>query len=176
MTKTMTEKQIAANRSNAKMGGVKTAKGKAVSRYNALKHGLLSKELLLKDENEEVLEELGKRVRGELKPANEIEQMLVDRIIANFWRLKRAMRIEKEMIEFDANDTDYIGNMKYQSLGDIFSSAFIGRDKYGTLIRYETCIERGIFKALHELQRLQSVREGQNVPVPVAIDVDVRKD
>ena len=41
-----TEKQVKANRENAKKGGVKTPEGKAVVRYNALKHGLLSKEVL----------------------------------------------------------------------------------------------------------------------------------
>ena len=32
------QKQIEANRENAKLGGVKTEEGKAVSRYNAIKH------------------------------------------------------------------------------------------------------------------------------------------
>lgn len=50
---------------------------------------------------------------------------------------------------------------------------FANNDTYGKLIRYETNIERGIFKALHELQRLQSARNGENVPPPIAMDVDV---
>jgi len=49
------QKQLEANRQNAKLGGVKTEEGKAVSKYNALKHGLLSKEVLLKGEDEKVL-------------------------------------------------------------------------------------------------------------------------
>jgi hypothetical protein len=135
----------------------------------------LSKEVLLKDEDEEVLEELSKRVRGELKPINEIEQMLVDRIVTNLWRLKRAMRIEKEMIESDAEETDYMGQSKFVSLGQIFSRDFMMHDKYGTFIKYETSIERGIYKALHELQRIQSAREGGATPVPLAVDVDVKR-
>jgi hypothetical protein len=39
--------------------------------------------------------------------------------------------------------------------------------------RYEAHLERSLYKALHELQRMQSVRRGQPVPPPVALDVDV---
>jgi len=41
----MTEKQLIANQSNAKLGGVKTEEGKEKVRLNAVKHGLLSKSL-----------------------------------------------------------------------------------------------------------------------------------
>ena len=44
---------------------------------------------------------------------------------------------------------------------------------YGKLCRYEAHIERGLYKALHELQRLQAARCGQPVSAPLALDVDV---
>jgi hypothetical protein len=38
----------------------------------------------------------------------------------------------------------------------------------------ETALERSLYKALHELQRLQVARRADgNAPPPVAIDVDV---
>ena len=38
----------------------------------------------------------------------------------------------------------------------------------------ETTIELGLYKALHELQRLQAARRADgNAPPPVAIDVDI---
>jgi hypothetical protein len=49
------QKQIDANRENAKKGGVKTDEGKAVSKYNALKHGILSKQILFEGEDENEL-------------------------------------------------------------------------------------------------------------------------
>jgi len=168
-----TEKQIKANRKNAKKGGVKTSEGKAIIRYNALKHGLLSKEVLLDDEDEKELVGLCKRLKAELKPASEIEQVLVDRIVANFWRLRRAMKVEREMIEEDCKDEDWGGNVKQKTLGQAFSCDFTNHDTYGKFIRYETSIERGIYKALHELQRIQSARKGEKPPAPLAIDVDV---
>ena len=42
------------------------------------------------------------------------------------------------------------------------------------LSRYEAGIGRGLYKALHELQRLQAARRADvNTIPPVAIDVDV---
>ena len=43
----------------------------------------------------------------------------------------------------------------------------------GVLSRYEVTLERSLYKALHELQRLQAARDGQAVPLPVAVDVSV---
>jgi len=39
--------------------------------------------------------------------------------------------------------------------------------------RYEAHLERGLYKALHELQRLQAARGGVYVPPPAAVDVDL---
>ena len=41
------------------------------------------------------------------------------------------------------------------------------------ICRYETHLERALYKALHELQRLQAVREGRPAPMPAALDVTV---
>jgi hypothetical protein len=39
--------------------------------------------------------------------------------------------------------------------------------------RYETTLERSLFKVLHELERRQAARAGQAVPLPVAVDVNL---
>jgi hypothetical protein len=39
--------------------------------------------------------------------------------------------------------------------------------------RYETALERSLFRTLHELQRLQAVRGGMALPPPAAVDVDI---
>jgi len=148
----VSKKQLEANRQNAKLGGVKTEEGKAVSKYNALKHGLLSKEVLLKGEDELSLTELEKKLRAELKPETELELLLVDRIVSNSWRLRRVLHIEVEMIKDDCKES--FGDEK--GLGEAFSYDFANYDTYGKLIRYETSIERGLYKALHELQRIQA--------------------
>lgn len=169
------QKQIEANQENDKKGGVKTDEGKAVSRYNALKHGLLSKEVLLDGEDETVLVEVGKKLRTELEPQTELELILVDRITANVWRLKRVMQMEREMMEKSREGMFNKENLS--KLGATLTHHDIAHnDIYGKLIRYESNIERGIYKALHELQRLQATNSGEKIPAPVAIDIDVSKE
>ena len=168
----LSQKQLDANRQNAQLGGVKTDEGKAVNKYNAMKHGLLSEEVLLEGEDEALLITFAKKLRAELKPETEFELLLVDRIIANSWRLKRAMKIETGMMK-DGCSGGFGGE---KSLGEALNYEFINNDSYGKFTRYETSIERGIYKALHELQRIQAVRSGEIVPAPVAIDVDITKE
>ena len=89
------DKQAKANRQNAlRSTGPKTPEGKAAVRLNALRHGLLSQETLLPGEDEEALRELGERLRDELQPVGELENLLVARIIAAIWRLRRLGRVE----------------------------------------------------------------------------------
>lgn len=170
----LSEKQLEANRQNAKLGGVKTEEGKAVSKYNALKHGLLSKEVLLNGEDEAVLIEIGKKLRTELEPQTELELVLIDRITANVWRLRRVMQIEREMMDDDRDSDFSLGEKK--TLGKAISNDFANYDTYGKLIRYETSIERGIYRALHELQRIQATRMGEKPSAPMVVDVDVSKE
>ena len=39
--------------------------------------------------------------------------------------------------------------------------------------RYKGQIDKTLYKAIHELQRLQSTRFGQHIPAPQALDIDV---
>ena len=172
----ISQKQLEANQKNAKLGGVKTDEGKAMSKYNAMKHGLLSKEVLLDGEDEKMLVEVGKKLRAELEPQTELELVLVDRITANVWRLRRVMQIEREMMDDDRDDMGFALSHGKKTLGAALSYDFANNDTYGKLIRYESSIERGIYKALHELQRLQAARMGEKPPLPVAVDVDVTKE
>lgn len=172
----LSQKQLEANQKNAKLGGVKTEEGKAVSKYNALKHGLLSKEVLLDGEDEKTFIEIGKKLRTELEPQTEFELVLVDRITANVWRLRRVMQIEREMMDDDRSDMGFSLSGGKKTLGAALSYDFANNDTYGKLIRYESSIERGIYKALHELQRLQAARMGEKPPLPIAVDVDVTKE
>ena len=156
MTNT-SQKQIDANRENGKKGGVKTDDGKAVSKYNALKHGILSKQILFEGEDENELLELEKKLRSELSPASELELLMVDKIASNIWRLKRALSFEKDDVIFTS---DFDGTVGLKGDADRF-------------FRYETMLERGIYKALHELERMQAKRNGEKVPPPIALDIDI---
>src|SRR4028119_705181 len=89
------EGKAEANRRNAlKSTGPKTPEGKSAVRLNAVRHGLLSKEVLLPGEDEEALRELGEHVRAELRPVGALENLLIDRFVAAVWRLRRLGRVE----------------------------------------------------------------------------------
>ena len=90
-----TQRKAEANRRNAiKSTGPRTPAGKAVVALNAMKHGLLSRESLVKGESEADLVDFGKRLRSQLAPAGEIELLLVDRIVSTAWRLRRLVAVE----------------------------------------------------------------------------------
>ena len=211
------EKQAQANRRNAlKSTGPKTPEGKAAVRLNANKHGLRSQEVLLPGEDEETLKELDENLRAELQPLGELENLLVDGIIAAHWRLRRLRRVEagifawelygelaeraqQEAHTYEWSVLDALGSpeqitdeQKHQkalsraqemkakqdaetaTLGRTFIRDADKANAFSKLSRYETAIWRSLYKALHELQRLQAARrtEGDVLP-PIALDVDV---
>jgi hypothetical protein len=218
------DKKAQANRRNAlKSSGPKTPEGKAAVRLNALRHGLLSKETLLPGEDEEALRELDERLKDELQPVGGLENLLVDRIIASYWRLGRLGRVEagifawefygelarrarrearsytkeeggyKDLLPpgtfptttitdqekhqgalFKAREMDAKREAETATLGRTFIRDSDGANAFSKLSRYEATIERSLYKALHELQRLQAGRRADgSVPPPAAIDVDV---
>src|SRR5262245_13977003 len=88
-------KQQEANRRNAlRSTGPRTAAGKEHVRRNAVKHGLVAREILIPGEDLEALEELARRMRAELHPVGAEEEALVERMIACCWRLRRPARVE----------------------------------------------------------------------------------
>jgi len=95
----MSLKQLAANRANAqKSTGPKTPEGRAVSKMNALKHGISSRAMLMHglkiNENSQELDSLYERFWQEFEPVGPVEEMLVDQIVTAHWRLRRALRAE----------------------------------------------------------------------------------
>ena len=211
------EKKAEANRQNAlKSTGPKTPEGKAAVRLNALKHGLRSEEILLPGEDEEALRELGERLRDELQPVGELENLLVDRIISAYWRLRRlgrvetgifawerseelAERAEREAQRYESDEVDALGmalimitdverreealsrarRMRSEqedetaTLGRTFARDADRANAFSKLSRYETAIERTLYRALHELERRQGARRGAALTPPQVLDVEV---
>ena len=222
-------KKAQSNRQNAlKSTGPRTLEGKAAVRLNAVKHGLLSQDVLLPGEDEAALKELGEGLREELQPIGELENLLVERIIASTWRLRRLGRVEAGIFAFElygelaerarkeagkysrtetkvmlggheldgdvetivkttitdkqkhqeaverAQEMESVRDAELATLGQTFIRDANKANAFSKLSRYETAIERRLYKALHELQRLQAARSANaNVPPPVVLDVDV---
>ena len=109
MNKTTSPEQLDANRRNAqKSTGPKTPEGRAVSKMNALKHGILSKEVLVRglniNESSRDLNALHDRFWQDLNPVGPVEEMLVDQIVTTHWRLRRALRAESGEIALSVDE------------------------------------------------------------------------
>ena len=107
-TKPISQKQLEANKANAQKGGVKTEEGKQIVKYNALKHGLLAKEVVITigegAEDPEEFSRLLVDLQEQLNPVGTLEEMLVEKIAAAYWRLRRAYNYEVGLIR-NKNDT-----------------------------------------------------------------------
>lgn len=297
-TKTMSLKQIAANRNNAKKStGPKTADGKTVSKMNAVKHGILSEEVVVRGmrihESAHQFKALREQYWKHLAPVGPVEEMLVERIVTTYWRLRRALTAEtgevalsvdighwhrskrnpapmwvalaefrdvayemmnsaigldllvqfleevraevqhdgelteaallrlsqrfgnkpnfltKELTKFRAMLTDNPDGLapealkaKHQeavlkyienelSLYKFFrrereeredkeeearqaASVLPSSDVLDKILRYETTLERQLYRAMHQLERLQRMRQGEFIPAPVTMEVSQR--
>jgi hypothetical protein len=90
---------IEANRRNSHHGhGPTSTGGKQIVRYNAMKHGLLARALVFKDEREkQVFREYLKRLCEERAPQDALELMYVEDLANAEWRLKRATTWEQNV-------------------------------------------------------------------------------
>ena len=96
---TQTSKKIDSNRKNArKSTGPRSEQGKKVSRWNALKHGLLAKEVVIRNgkrkETSAGIKFLLGQLSESLEPRGILEEMLVEEIAVSYWRWRRALRCE----------------------------------------------------------------------------------
>ena len=215
------DKKAEANRQNAlKSTGPRTPEGKASVRLNAVKHGLLSTDVLLPGEDQNALKELDERLRAELQPVGELENLFLEQILAAVWRLRRLRRVETGIFAWElygelaerarqearahektgldqlrenaslpsvildqrkheqalseAEEMEAARDSETATLGRTFIRDADDANAFSKLSRYETTIERSLYKALHELQRVQAARRGVGaLPPPAAIDVDL---
>jgi len=101
MRKTVTTAVIAANRQNAqKSTGPKTEAGKAAIRSNAMKHGLLTKTLMFKDEEERLrFEGLYAELEADLAPEGALEKMIVADIAVSWWKLETVHGLQVQELQ-----------------------------------------------------------------------------
>jgi hypothetical protein len=178
-----TEEQINANRENAQLGGVKTPEGKAISRLNAVKHGILTN-LLTEEENKEATQ-IQDELIEEYQPQTTTELILIERISIWYVRLRRAVKAESELLTMIYNpritkSTPFLPELP--QFEEVIKEGYTPKVKVtdidtleGIYLRYESALERNFFRALHELQRIQLARSGEKVPAPLALDIVLDK-
>lgn len=173
---TVTTAKLEANRRNAKKStGPQTPEGKASSALNATRHGLTAKQVLTPGESAEDFEAFASELGASLAPVGELEALLVERVVFCAWRLRRVFRMEAAQAIFQAEHREEFSilhrgrSQQGAEGGDIAKRAEV----LVTLSRYEAALERSMYRALHQLERTQAARNGEAVPVPEAIDIDV---
>ena len=178
-----TEAQVLANRRNAqKSTGPRTSQGKAAVSQNAVNHGLtVTRHDVITSESRADFDLYREQVLAELAPVSPMESMLAERIVTLSWRLKRAGRIQNQVI--DALNADNISNpltrltqsllfkrsgtpqagpstsLPDLALGRMAIKDFTNARVLDRLLMYERRIEHSLYKTLLELQRLHLIRK-----------------
>jgi hypothetical protein len=160
------QKQVEANRRNAKLGGPKTPEGKARSRLNARKHGIFASALTPMDHEE--LRGIHDRCRAELQPVGFLEEAIVDKIAAVYLSLQRCALAHAEyhlltwkqhpcQVDWPRRHPDDRFDLNY------FETTVV------LVQRYDTTLTNQFLKLIHELQALQKrPSRGEEAPVPGA--------
>lgn len=162
-------RRVKANRQNSmKSTGPKDTSS---TRYNAVIHGLLSEGITELDDPTSFLV-LCERLENEFDPKGQLEEFLVRRVALCLVRLKRACLLEAEYVTENVNPPITEATGWDASMDELFSSpvniidpgiparlpdAAVGvlNDRFQ---RYETSIEKKLFRTLNQLEQLQTKR------------------
>jgi poly(A) polymerase Pap1 len=154
-TKTVTPKQLAANRANGqKSSGPHTEAGKAVSSQNRRWHGLAGRFKVLQYESQEAFEKLfDEFVRSE-QPVGAVELELVRKMAEYTWLRERATRFHESCFYVeDQNPEDKADNKAVIRVNPEL-------DKF---IRYQAHYDRCYARASAELLRRKKERDLQQI-------------
>lgn len=168
---------------------MKTQDGKQISKYNSVRHGVLT-QVLLPVENDEA-QSMKNQLIDEYHPLTLTEDLLIETMVIAYIRRQRATNAEREFMMQVLNPAVYKERVISPPLldnppvGDTISGikevilvkpaykAQVSPDDIEnldkTFDRYMTSCERQFFRALHELQRIQAIRKGLK-PTSVAVD------
>lgn len=185
----------AANRQNAlRSTGPRTEAGRAASSRNALRHGGYSEAVAVLGEDPARFDAMTAEMVHSLRPVGSLEERLVGRLAALWWRLERAGSAEREGLRSAVDAARFARGrsrlLHYdpmerfipepapdftEPIYTAFSWATAG-EGIERLQRYEGQLERSFFRVLHELERVQARRRGQVMAPPVALDVNLTGD
>jgi hypothetical protein len=150
----------AASRTNGARGrGPVTEEGKRRSSLNAIRHGLLSKAVVLQNESEEVFAQLLAQHHARLGPADDVEEGTIEEMVAANWRLRRLWTIETRLFDNcvgKRTETD-----ERDRLAGAFSELAAGNDLH-LLDRYENRLHRMYQRSLHNFLVLRELGHDEN--------------
>jgi hypothetical protein len=89
-------------------------------------------------------------LRQDLEPVGTLEEVLVEKIAMEYWRLSIAAWYEA---------------------GEFAESKPFAHTPIDRIVRYQTTINRQLYQAINQLERLQRLRKGDHVPAPLSLQV-----
>ena len=173
--------QVRANRLNAqKSTGPRTPEGKAVVAQNAVKHGLLAQQVVIRGEDPGEFELFRDRMVQDLDPVGSLEGLLAERVAHLGWRLRRAERLENAA--WATLEAEHVGKAKAEPaalarpegvhrnegeppaeeesvLARVIVADFGDARLLDRLLGYERRIENSLYRTVGELQKQGLLRE-----------------
>lgn len=167
------QKQIAANRKNAKKAGVRTAAGKAISRLNAFRHGLAEEVLINTDyfqEDKALYERIKKQLFEEMQPKGAFEEMLLNQICDYYWRLRRVSRAERAAIERKLTETYMTNELERMQKVELYDRSVANKDRRTFRISL-------VYREMWRMAQLINTHiEGSGLPMPKQIAAILEED
>ena len=149
-----------------------------------MKHGLLSEGVTEIDDSEGYQARLHDLMR-EKKPIGLTETFLVKSIALDMLRWERARQLEGSFIRSVLNppvirDPFSIEALSGPKVEDPGLPALIDAENAQKLVstfqRYESMFATRFLRLMHELERLQRTRNGEQLPAPAILDVTIQAD
>jgi hypothetical protein len=160
---TASARKIAANRRNARRStGPRTQSGKRRSSRNATTHGVFCQDLVLEGESREIFDAFRETFLLRLSPQDVLELLIVDRIVAASWKLRRLQEAELVMHAAESDDLNERAREEREQIEDQLriSSTDSGRERFPAAVTLATslCRDEGSFERLTRMeQRLEQM-------------------
>ena len=178
------DKKIRANRENGGKSPGPTDTSK--SRFSARKHGLASKGLTAIDDGA-AYRTIVRELKREKNPIGILETELVEAAAFDMVGWRRARLLEGQQITSLLHPPQHEKNLLKEldfnlqgALLDPGIPAAIVPGNVEQLLnvfqRYQSCFANRLFRTLHELERLQRMRQGERLPAPAAVDFSIRAE
>jgi hypothetical protein len=174
------QNRIDANRRNAlRSTGPRSTSGKFRSRYNALWHGAFAADLLLPGEDPRAFASLRRKLRNFYRPANEEEELIVNRILLCAWRLQRLAATESRILLAEARSVARDSQFIRSTIATVLQGDDCGSDDSGSrdpiavawirdansgntlakLSRQQHALERSLYRSIDQLERRRARRD-----------------
>ncbi len=147
----------AAQQNGSKSKGPVTARGKANSAQNGLRHGMLARTVVLPDESRPRFDALLASYYRDLEPGSAIEETLIEKMVVAQWRQMRAWSMEKTGIALGSTG-DRAGDFPDNPLARDTSAFLDPNSGHSTLNRYEISCDRQFLRNLKQFHALKSQR------------------